>query len=323
MTLPRTPSFYLTGKRALVTGASSGIGLACARELGALGARLLLVAREGERLAAVQAELEEDIAGLSCSTFAADLAQPELRLAGYRINPANHNTSRSGYSTDLRLVTIATQQSRPVTGLPPNAKIHNASWSPDGSMIAFTHDTGSRLDLYTITVSDGRAKKAGSVVVNNTLPGTPYSWYPDGKALLVRTVRPNKGAAPVRNPVPTGPIIQESSGTAAPVRTYQDLLTDAHDEALFEYYTTSQLMRVELNGRSRAIGAPAIFSGVSLSRVDRGAPWARSTSAGRLLAIPLRSLCAPPRGSGRMPSMRPFVFMSVAVSLSASAACSL
>ncbi|MEN8659396.1 MAG: 3-oxoacyl-ACP reductase, partial [Marivita sp.] len=30
MILPTTPSFNLSGKRALVTGASSGIGLACA-----------------------------------------------------------------------------------------------------------------------------------------------------------------------------------------------------------------------------------------------------------------------------------------------------
>jgi NAD(P)-dependent dehydrogenase (short-subunit alcohol dehydrogenase family) len=30
MNLPQTPSFHLTGKRALITGASSGIGQACA-----------------------------------------------------------------------------------------------------------------------------------------------------------------------------------------------------------------------------------------------------------------------------------------------------
>ena len=38
----------LDGQVALITGASWGIGLACARELGALGARLLLVADTGE-----------------------------------------------------------------------------------------------------------------------------------------------------------------------------------------------------------------------------------------------------------------------------------
>ena len=50
MTLPRTPSFDLTGKRALVTGASSGIGLACAAALAEAGARVTMVARGAERL---------------------------------------------------------------------------------------------------------------------------------------------------------------------------------------------------------------------------------------------------------------------------------
>lgn len=195
----------------------------------------------------------------------ADLAQPELRLAGYRINPANHNTSRSTYGTDLRLVTIATQQSRQVAGLPNDAKIQNASWSPDGSLIAFTHDTGSSLELWTVTVSNARASKLSNMSVNNTMPGLPFAWYPDNKGLLVRAVRSNRDDVPERNPVPTGPIIQESIGEAAPVRTYQDLLSDSHDEVLFEFYATSQLTRVELNGRSQPLGAPAIFSSVSLS----------------------------------------------------------
>ncbi len=195
----------------------------------------------------------------------ADLSQPELRLAGFRINPANHNASRSTYATGLQLLTISTRQSRPVTGLPANAKIENASWSPDGSLIAFTNDTGNRLDLWLVTVSNGRAAKLGNFAVNNTMPGAPFSWYPDGKSLLVRSVRANRAPAPVRNPVPSGPIIQETTGEAAPVRTYQDLLTDSHDEALFEYYATAQLLKVELNGRSRPIGTPAIFSNVSIS----------------------------------------------------------
>jgi NAD(P)-dependent dehydrogenase (short-subunit alcohol dehydrogenase family) len=54
MTLPRTPSFRVDGKRALVTGASSGIGLAAAAALAEAGAEVTLVARRIEDLEAVR-----------------------------------------------------------------------------------------------------------------------------------------------------------------------------------------------------------------------------------------------------------------------------
>lgn len=53
MEFPRTPSFDLTGKRALVAGASSGIGLGCAVALAEHGAEVTLVARSGDKLKAV------------------------------------------------------------------------------------------------------------------------------------------------------------------------------------------------------------------------------------------------------------------------------
>lgn len=56
MTLPRTPSFRLEGKRVLVTGASSGIGLGCAAALAEAGAHVTCVARrEGPLTEAAEA----------------------------------------------------------------------------------------------------------------------------------------------------------------------------------------------------------------------------------------------------------------------------
>jgi len=72
MTLPRTPSFRLDGKRALVTGASSGIGQACAVALAEAGAHVICAARGVEKLqATVDAMVAE---GWSAEALAFDMA---------------------------------------------------------------------------------------------------------------------------------------------------------------------------------------------------------------------------------------------------------
>lgn len=61
--LPKTPAFDLTGKRALVTGASSGIGLGCAVALAEAGADVVCAARRVEPLQNTVAAIKA--AGLS------------------------------------------------------------------------------------------------------------------------------------------------------------------------------------------------------------------------------------------------------------------
>ena len=55
--LPRTPSFNLAGKRALVAGASSGIGVGCAVALCEAGAAVTLVARSKDTLEELQKQM--------------------------------------------------------------------------------------------------------------------------------------------------------------------------------------------------------------------------------------------------------------------------
>jgi Tropinone reductase 1 len=70
----------LDGRTALVTGASKGIGRACAAELLGFGADVLLVARDEVQLEAAREELAADHPGHRVLAFAADLAEAEQRL---------------------------------------------------------------------------------------------------------------------------------------------------------------------------------------------------------------------------------------------------
>lgn len=69
------PTTEFTGKWALVTGASSGIGVALARELGTRGANLILTARRLDRLQALAEELTSR--GVQVRVVPADLFDPQ------------------------------------------------------------------------------------------------------------------------------------------------------------------------------------------------------------------------------------------------------
>ncbi len=89
---------------------------------------------------------------------------------------------------------------------------------------------------------------------------------PDQKSLLVNLVPMRRGVAPqYQNITPTAPNIQETTGKKGTIRTYQDLLRSPNDEVLFEYYATSQLAVVGVDGKIKEIGQPAIFDTATIS----------------------------------------------------------
>ena len=71
MTLPSTPSFRLDGKRALVSGGSSGIGLASAAALAQAGAEVTIAARNMTKVQKVVDEMTQ--AGFAARAMAMDV----------------------------------------------------------------------------------------------------------------------------------------------------------------------------------------------------------------------------------------------------------
>jgi len=191
----------------------------------------------------------------------ADLAQPMLRLAGRRINPAANSPHRLQYYVALSLKRVA-DGSEVKLELPPNAKISGIDWSDDGKHFAFLNTTANRVELWVGDAATAKIRVIKALAINSTI-GNPFTWMPDSRTLLVQLVPSTRGAAPATPAVPEEPNTQESSGRPGPVRTYEDLLKSPHDEDLFEYYATSQLALVDIaGGRATPVGKAAIFQTV-------------------------------------------------------------
>lgn len=191
-----------------------------------------------------------------------ELGQPEVRIAGLRLNPANFSPSRQVFINNFRLKNIKTGKEVAVTGLPQNLLASNISWNPSETKIAFLHTATTRVDLYTIDVATQKATKINKQAVNNTL-GTAYTWV-DDQTILYKAATATASAAPKKSITPKGPTIQENLGKAAPSATFQDLIRTPYDEELFQFYGTAQLVQNRA-GIETKIGAPAIYLTFNLS----------------------------------------------------------
>ena len=192
----------------------------------------------------------------------AELAQPELRLAGTRINPATYSQSRQRNFASALIKDVESGTETTVTGLPEGSQITNGFWNPKGDKVVIANLESDGVYLYCASSGDGIATRLSERKVNATT-GAMVHWLGDDSFIF--TAVPNdKGAAPVKSIVPEGPVVQENLGKKVPARTYQDLLKSKYDEELFEYYFTSQLVKVSAAGEEE-INKAAIYSRIAVS----------------------------------------------------------
>ncbi|WP_332856190.1 alpha/beta hydrolase family protein [Duganella sp. S19_KUP01_CR8] len=200
----------------------------------------------------------------------AEVAQPELKLAGLRINPRTCSSSRFSFGTDLGLLDIATQKESRIRGLPRALRLADLAWSPDQRYLAFSHVAykGERgaVELWLVDIAKRKASRLSAQPLSAVLT-RGFNWLPDSSGLLAHWRPAGIGKAPQSDGVPTGPIQQDSEpgGAARQLRTYQDLLKNEDDARLFEYYITVQMVLLDLHGKPRMIGAPGQFSRTSIA----------------------------------------------------------
>jgi dipeptidyl aminopeptidase/acylaminoacyl peptidase len=176
-----------------------------------------------------------------------ELAEPELKIAGLRINPATNGPSRSNYFTGIVFKPLDGAAERRVAGLPAGARIGDYEWSRDSRHLAFTLVAERGIELWVVDVPTAHARRLVGPILNAML-GKSFGWV-DEVTLAIRRVPAQREPPPAAALVPIGPIVQENRGRRAASRTYDGLLASPHDEALFDYYGTSELALVSLQGK--------------------------------------------------------------------------
>ncbi len=195
----------------------------------------------------------------------AEVSEPMLRIAGMRIDPRTNGLHLAPHSSIGQAHQAA--GGHPARSCCPRL----AHWSANcagpttATHFAFTNTTPHGIELWIGDPSTERRTRYPGIAVNAVL-GEPIDWMPDNRTLLVKAVPSRRGPAPEEPKVPLGPHVQESAGHAMGVATYEDLLQNPHDEDLYEYYATSQLVSIDTStGKVTPLGKSGILEDVDIS----------------------------------------------------------
>ncbi len=152
-----TDSFSLKGKTILITGASSGIGRACALECSKAGAFILAFGRDEDRLAESISSLEGEGKAFSVeltNTDEVDEVMKELENNGVKIDGVIHS---AGISTTLPLRMITPDKIQPLFDVNVSSAIYLSKWVTRKKMVP--ENGSSIVFLSSVMGSVGEAGK--------------------------------------------------------------------------------------------------------------------------------------------------------------------
>ncbi|MEM9089191.1 MAG: prolyl oligopeptidase family serine peptidase [Cyanobacteria bacterium P01_F01_bin.53] len=209
----------------------------------------------------------------------AELTSPKVAIAGLQLDPRTWGPAKAGYYRAIAIRRREEKTARPID-LPENPRIRNLSWSKCGRYLSFTHthieeslregeleegqteEEKSGISLWVLDMEAAQARPLTGPILNAT-SGSLIHWLPDNT--LVCKIRTDVSPPPSAPTLPVGPIIEENLGRTAPARTYTNLLESPHDEALLEYYLTSRLVHITLDGTQTPITEAGLFRSFSPS----------------------------------------------------------
>lgn len=192
----------------------------------------------------------------------ATFSKPFHELGGefidYRANRDRRFTIRSNVGIDLYSAADGTVRSLEI---PDGARVSDATWSPDGSQVAFFAHFDDATHIYVADAASGGSRRITPRPVLATLAGS-FQWTAGGAAIATVLVPEDRAPMPVESAVPMGPQVKVTEEGRNALRTYASLMATPYDEELLEWHATGQLALIDVDSRDvTEVGAPAMIRG--------------------------------------------------------------
>jgi dipeptidyl aminopeptidase/acylaminoacyl peptidase len=178
------------------------------------------------------------------------LARPFLGLAGFRFDPLSRTSGVSPLVEFVEIINVSgsTDQRAMRWELRPDEKLDHIHFSPNGRYLsALKVGVGGSLALVLFDLHTGVERRLNVPV--NAAWGEPCQWV-DEQDMLCRVLPEDPPPIPTKR---MAPVVLEHQGGPSPTRTYNNLLQNANEDALFEYFFTGELARVSIDGSMQRI----------------------------------------------------------------------
>ncbi|MFC1555391.1 S9 family peptidase, partial [candidate division KSB1 bacterium] len=201
-------------------------------------------------------------------TTLADMAAPFVNLGETEYDHIANRSRRmtTGTGIGFEFFNWQTEEITKVQ-VPEGAKVSNASWSPDGTKIAFFAHFKDATHIYTAEVKDGKVKQITDkkTPVNATMISSFY-WTADGKKILTVLIPENRGSMPQQPAVATEPKVRLTRPSPTTARTNRFLMEMPWEKELLEYLATGQLAMINVDNRKvEKIGEPDMINGINMA----------------------------------------------------------
>jgi dipeptidyl aminopeptidase/acylaminoacyl peptidase len=133
--------------------------------------------------------------------------------------------------------------------------------------VAYIANFDDASHVFVADVATGKSVQVTKTPLLATLV-TTLEWTADGKSIVAVAVPEARGPAPVhgKNGIEDGPEVRLSESRVIPQAIHPSLLEDPHEKAMLKYYTTGQVVLIDVKTKSaRKVGVPGMIRAVDAS----------------------------------------------------------